>query len=153
VKRLLVVAHVPSENTTRLRDAVVEGARSPEIAGVETRALTPFEAGPDDVLAADGVILGTTENLGYMSGALKDFFDRTYYGVIEKSEGLPYCLYIRAGQDGTGTKRGVETIVTGLRWRAVQEPLICRGAWQDSFVDDCRTLGMAMAAGLEAGIF
>jgi multimeric flavodoxin WrbA len=153
VKRLLVVAHVPSDNTARLRDAVVEGARSPEIAGVETRALTPFEAGPDDVLAADGVILGTTENLGYMSGALKDFFDRSYYGVIEKTEGLPYCLYIRAGHDGTGTRRGVETIVTGLRWRAVQEPLVCRGEWQERFVDDCRDLGMAMAAGLEAGIF
>ena len=153
MKRLLVVAHVPSDNTARLRDAVVEGARAPEIAGVETRALTPFEAGPEDVLAADGVILGTTENLGYMSGALKDFFDRSYYGVIEKTEGLPYCLYIRAGHDGTGTRRGVETIVTGLRWRAVQEPLVCRGEWQERFVDDCRDLGMAMAAGLEAGIF
>jgi hypothetical protein len=153
MKRLLVVAHVPSENTIRLRDAVVEGARAPDVEGVETRALTPFEAGPSDVLAADGVILGTTENLGYMSGALKDFFDRTYYGVIEKTEGLPYCLYIRAGHDGTGTRRGVETIVTGLRWRQVQEPLICRGKWQESFVEDCRELGMAMAAGLEAGIF
>lgn len=153
MKRLLIVAHVPSENTTRLRDAVVEGARAPEIEGVEARALTPFEAGPDDILAADGIILGTTENLGYMSGALKDFFDRTYYPVLEKTEGLPYCLYIRAGHDGTGTRRGVETIVTGLRWRQVQEPLICRGEWQESFVDDCRELGMAMAAGLEAGIF
>lgn len=153
MKRLLVVAHVPSENTARLRDAVVEGARSADIAGVETCCLTPFEAGPGDVLAADGIILGTTENLGYMSGALKDFFDRSYYGVIEKTEGLPYCLYIRAGHDGTGTRRGVETIVTGLRWRAVQEPLICRGDWQDRFIGDCRTLGMAMAAGLEAGIF
>jgi multimeric flavodoxin WrbA len=105
------------------------------------------------VLAADGVILGTTENLGYMSGALKDFFDRSYYGVIDRTEGLPYCLYIRAGHDGTGTRRGVETIVTGLRWRAVQEPLVCRGEWQESFLADCRGLGMAMAAGLEAGIF
>ena len=153
MKRLLIVAHVPSQNTTRLRDAAVEGASAPEIEAVEVRALTPFEAGPDDILAADGVILGTTENLGYMSGALKDFFDRSYYAVLEKTEGLPYCLYIRAGHDGTGTKRGVETIVTGLRWRAVQAPLICRGPWQDSFVGDCRELGMAMAAGLEAGIF
>jgi multimeric flavodoxin WrbA len=144
---------VPTENTTRLRDAVIEGAGSPDIACVETRALTPFEAGPEEVLAADGIILGTTENLGYMSGALKDFFDRTYYGVIDRTEGLPYALYIRAGHDGTGTRRGVETIVTGLRWRAVQQPLVCRGDWQESFVDDCRELGMAMAAGLEAGIF
>lgn len=153
MKRLLVVAHVPSENTTRLRDAVVEGARSAEIEGVETRALTPFEAGPADVLEADGLILGTTENLGSMSGALKDFFDRSYYGVIDRTEGLPYGLYIRAGHDGTGTRRGVETIVTGLRWRAVQEPLVCRGQWDERFVEDCRALGMAMAAGLEAGIF
>ncbi|MGD1878399.1 MAG: flavodoxin family protein [Kiloniellaceae bacterium] len=152
-KRLLIVAHVPSENTRRLRDAALQGARAPDIEGVETVALTPFEAGPEDLLAADGLILGTTENLGYMSGALKDFFDRSYYPVLEKTQGLPYCLYIRAGHDGTGTRRGVETIVTGLRWRAVQEPLICRGDWQDSFVDDCRELGMAMAAGLEAGIF
>lgn len=152
-KRLLVVAHIPSENTRRLRDAVLEGAESPEIEGVETRALTPFEAGPEDLLAADGVILGTTENLGYMSGALKDFFDRSYYPVLERTEALPYCLYIRAGHDGTGTRRAVESIATGLKWRPVQEPLICRGAWQERFVDDCRDLGMAMAAGLEAGIF
>jgi hypothetical protein len=152
-KRLLVVAHVPSDNTLRLRDAVVAGARSDDIEGVETVALTPFEAGPEDVLGADGVILGTTENLGYMSGALKDFFDRTYYGVIDDTEALPYALYIRAGHDGTGTKRAVESITTGLKWRAVQEPLICRGEWQERFVDDCRELGMAMAAGLEAGIF
>ena len=152
-KRLLVVAHVPSENTRRLRDAVVAGARSEEIDGVDVIALTPFEAGPAEVLAADGIVLGTTENLGYMSGALKDFFDRTYYGVIERTEALPYALYIRAGHDGTGTRRAVESIATGLRWRQVQAPLICRGDWQDSFVDDCRDLGLAMAAGLEAGIF
>ncbi len=152
-KRLLVVAHVPSDNTLRLRDAVVAGARSDEVEGVETVALTPFEAGPADVLAADGIILGTTENLGYMSGALKDFFDRTYYGVIEQTGALPYALYIRAGHDGTGTRRAVESIATGLKWRQVQAPLVCRGAWQESFVEDCRNLGLAMAAGLEAGIF
>ncbi len=152
-KQLLIVAHIPSENTRRLREAVLEGALAPEIVGVESRALSPFEAGPEDLLAADGVILGTTENLGYMSGALKDFFDRSYYPVLEKTEALPYCLYIRAGHDGTGTRRAVESIATGLKWRAVQPPLVCRGAWQESFVDDCRELGMAMAAGLEAGIF
>ena len=152
-KRLLIVAHVPSPNTRRLRDAVVEGARADETQSLEVVALSPFDAGPDDVLAAGAVILGTTENLGYMSGALKDFFDRTYYPVLEKTQGLPYCLYIRAGHDGTGTRRGVETIVTGLRWRAVQEPLICRGDWQEEFVEQCRELGAAMAAGLDMGIF
>lgn len=153
MKQLLIVAHVPSDNTRALRDAVVRGARHEDIAGVEVRALTPFEAGPDDVRRADAIVLGTTENLGYMSGALKDFFDRTYYAVLEEKQGLPFALYIRAGHDGTGTRRGVETIVTGLRWRAVQEPLVCRGDWSDEFVAQCEELGLAMAAGLEAGVF
>jgi len=153
MKRLLVVAHVPSPNTTRLRDAVLAGARNPDIDGVEIIAKTPFEAGPGDVLAADAVILGTTENLGYMSGAMKDFFDRTYYPVLEIAQGKPYALYIRAGLDGTGTRRSVETIITGLRWRAVQGPLICRGDWDEAFVAQCEELGMAMAAGLEAEVF
>ena len=152
-KRLLIIAHAPSHNTARLLDAVVDGARSDETLTIDVAALTPFDAGPEDVLAANAVILGTTENLGYMSGALKDFFDRSYYPCLEETQGLPYCLYVRAGHDGTGTRRGVETIVTGLRWRAVQEPLICRGAWQETFVGQCSELGAAMAAGLDAGIF
>ncbi len=152
-KHLLVVAHAPSENTRKLRDAVLRGAWAEEIEGVETKWIAPLEAGPEDVLAADGLILGTTENLGYMSGALKDFFDRCYYPCLEKTQGLPYALYIRAGKDGTGTRRAVESIATGLRWRPVQEPMICRGEWQESFVEQCEELGMAMAAGLEAGVF
>jgi hypothetical protein len=152
-KRLLVVAHAPSDNTRRLCDAVVAGARSPDIEGVAVSLLTPFEAAPEDVLATDAIILGTTENLGYMSGALKDFFDRIYYPCLEETQGLPYGLYIRAGHDGTGTRRGVETIVTGLRWRAVREPLICRGDFSPDFVGQCEAFGMLMAAGLEAGVF
>lgn len=151
-KQLLIVAHAPSENTTRLRDAVVRGAQEGS-ESVMVAALTPFETKPADVKAADAVLLGTTENLGYMSGALKDFFDRCYYPCLEETQGKPYALYIRAGHDGTGTRRGVETIVTGLRWRAVSEPVLCRGPWQESFVDDCHELGMLMAAGLDAGVF
>lgn len=153
MKQLLIVAHVPSENTRALRDAVLRGAQHPDVEGVAVRALTPFEAGPDDVRAADAIILGTTENLGYMSGALKDFFDRTYYPLLEEKQGLPYALYIRAGHDGTGTRRGVETIITGLRWKEVQPPLICRGAYAPEFITQCEELGLAMAAGLEAGVF
>jgi len=153
VKRLLIVAHAPSPNTQKLRDAVLAGARNPEIDGVEVTAMTPFEAGPDAVRAAQAVILGTTENLGYMSGALKDFFDRTYYAVLEETQGLPYALWIRAGHDGTGTRRAVESIATGLRWKAVQAPLICRGPFDEGFVGQCEELGTLVAAGLEAGIF
>jgi hypothetical protein len=152
-KRLLIVAHAPSPNTQRLRDAALAGARSPEIEDVETQALSPFETKPEHVLAAQAVILGTPENLGYMSGALKDFFDRCYYPLLEKTEGLPYALFVRAGSDGTGTRRAVESIATGLRWRSVHEALICRGPWREEFVDEARELGMLVAAGLDAGIF
>ncbi len=152
-KKLLIIAHAPSPNTQRLRDAIVEGAGQAEAEGVEIIAKSPFDTEPEDVLSAQAVILGTTENLGYMSGALKDFFDRCYYPCLEKTQGLPYALYIRAGHDGTGTRRGVETITTGLRWRAVQEPLVCRGEFDEAFVADCRELGMAIAAGLDAGVF
>jgi len=152
-KRLLVIAHAPSVNTRSLLDAVLLGAGSPEFSGVDVVHIPPLEAGPDDVLAAHALVLGTTENLGYMSGALKDFFDRIYYPCLEETQGLPYALYIRAGQDGTGTRRAVESITTGLRWRPVQEPLILRGKFQEGFIDQCKELGMLMAAGIEAGVF
>lgn len=152
-KRLLIVGHVPSPNTQRLRDAVLQGAEHPDVSGVDVECMSPFDAEPADVMAAQAIILGTTENLGYMSGALKDFFDRIYYPCLEEKQGLPYALYIRAGMDGTGTRKGVETIVTGLRWRAVQEPLLCRGDWDDAFVGKCEELGTLVSAGLEAGVF
>ncbi len=151
-KHLLIVAHAPSDNTRRLRDAVARGAANPEISGVDLRVLAPFDAGPDDVLRADAIILGTTENLGYMSGALKDFFDRIYYPCLERTQGKPYALFIRAGHDGTGTRRAIETIVTGLRWRAARAPLLCRGEFQERFVGECEELGAVMAASLESGV-
>jgi multimeric flavodoxin WrbA len=152
-KTLLIVSHAPSPNTRSLLEAVVEGTAGAETENVNVVVLSPFDAGADDVMAASALIVGTTENLGYMSGALKDFFDRIYYPCLEKTQGLPYALYIRAGHDGTGTRRAVESIVSGLRWRAVQEPLICRGDYQAAFADQCRDLGMAIAAGLDAGVF
>lgn len=151
-RKLLIVAHAPSPNTRRLRDAVVEGASHPDIESVEVRVLAPMDAGPGDVLWCDAILLGTTENLGYMSGALKDFFDRSYYPCLEETQGLPFTFYIRAGHDGTGTHRAIESITTGLRWRQVQEPLLCRGEFREEFVDQCRELGMTMAASLDAGL-
>ncbi|WP_426416747.1 flavodoxin family protein [Aestuariirhabdus sp. LZHN29] len=150
-KQLLIVAHTPSPNTLSLAQAVRIGAES-EAPSVRVTLIPPLQATCEDVLAADAIILGTTENLGYMSGALKDFFDRIYYPCLELKQGLPYALYIRAGHDGTGTRRAVETITTGLRWRAVQEPLVCRGEFDPQFLEQCRELGMAMAVGLDTGI-
>ena len=80
-------------------------------------------------------------------------FDRCYYPCLEKKQGLPCALYVRAGHDGTGTCRAVETICTGLRWQWIQPPLVCKGEWQDDFLQQCETLGMTMAAGLEMGIY
>lgn len=152
-KRLLVIAHAPSPNTRRLVDAVLRGSRHEDIENVTTHHIPPLEASAEDVETADALILGTTENLGYMSGALKDFFDRIYYPCLETKQGLPYALYVRAGEDGTGTRRAVDTIVTGLRWRQIHEPLICRGEFQECFVERCEELGTYVAAGLDAGIF
>lgn len=152
MKRLLIVAHAPSPNTLRLRDAVERGARHEDIEAVEVVVKAPLDAGPEDVLGCDAIILGTTENLGYMSGALKDFFDRSYYPCLEETQGLPFACYIRAGQDGTGTKRAIQSITTGLRWKLVQDPLICRGEYRDEFEELCRELGLYVAASLDAGL-
>lgn len=152
MKQLLLVAHAPSPNTQHMVDAVLRGARHPDIDGIAVRYLKPLDTQPDDLIAADAIIIGTTENLGYMAGLVKDVFDRCYYPCLEKTQAKPFTFYIRAGHDGTGTRRALESITTGLRWRCVQEPLLCRGEWRDSFLDDCKQLGMTMAASLEAGI-
>ncbi len=152
MKRLLIVAHAPSPNTLRLRESVEKGARNRDIEAVEVVVKAPLEAGPEDVLPCDAIILGTTENLGYMSGALKDFFDRSYYPCLEKTQGLPFTFYIRAGHDGTGTRRAIDSITTGLRWKLIQEPLLCRGDYQPEFADQCEELGLFVAASLDAGI-
>lgn len=151
-KQLHIIAHAPSPNTLALKDAVLRGARKVGSA-VDVIWTAPLEAGPQQILAADAVILGTTENLGYMAGALKDFFDRTYYAVLEEKQGLPFATYIRAGLDGTGTRRAIGTITTGLKWKPVQDPMTFKGEWHPRFLTQAEELGEAMAYGLEAGIF
>jgi len=152
LKRLLIVANTPSENTAALANATLAGCNHPDIESVEAIHIPPLDATADDVLKADGIILGTTENFGYMSGALKDFFDRVYYPVLELKQGTPYALYVRAGLDGTGTIAAVERIVTGLRWRAICDPVLLHGEYKNDFTEQCESLGMLMAASLDTGI-
>ena len=153
MKKLLIVSHMPSANTRALTRAVVEGASNGDINGVDVRLTQALETGQAEVLGADAIILGTTENFGYMSGGMKDFFDRIYYPCLEKTISLPFAMFIRAGNDGLGARSSIERIVKGLGWKQVQEPLICSGGWQDSFTKQCEELGMTVAAGLDAGIF
>ncbi len=151
-KTLLIVAHAPSPNTEKLAQAAHKGANHPDI-DIKVILKSPQETQPEDVLAADALLLGTTENLSYMAGLTKDFFDRCYYPVLEKKQGMPFALYIRAGHDGTGTKRAVQTIITGLRWNYVQETLMLRGEWQEGFTEQVEELAMTLAVGVEASIF
>jgi len=153
VKELLIVANTPSSNTQTLADAVLVGAQHPEVSGVTARLLDASDANADHVLQCDAIIVGTTENFGYMSGLIKDFFERIYYPVLEQKQGLPYSLYVRAGLDGTGTQIGVEKIIAGLGWKKSRENLLLHGDYSSEFVPRCEDLGTHMAAGLEAGIF
>ncbi|THF66139.1 flavodoxin [Pseudothauera nasutitermitis] len=150
-RRLLLVYHTQSGNTGRLAKGVAEGAR--RVAEVDTAVLRAFDAGVDDLLACDGLLLGTPENFGYMSGALKDFFDRTYYPCENRLTGLPYALFVSAGNDGRGAVREVGRIATGYGWKAAAEPLIVRGQPAEDDLRRCRELGEAMATGLALGIF
>lgn len=152
-RTLLIVAHAPSPNTQRLLEALAAGAAHPDLDGVTVVRKAAFDATPDDIRACDAILLFTPENLGYMSGALKDFFDRCYYPVLEEKQGLPCRVVIRAGHDGTGTRRALDTILTGLRWKQVGEPLVLRGEWREEFVAQAEEAGMELAAGLDAGIF
>lgn len=152
-KNLLIVSHAPSDNTRALTEAVARGARDPEIDGVDVKVVAPLQSGVDDVLWASAIILGTTANFGYMSGALKDFFDRIYYPCLEQTERLPYALWVRADNDPTGAQNSVERIVSGLSWRQVQPVVLCVGPLTAEHTEACEELGMALAAGLEAGIY
>lgn len=153
MKKLLIVANMPSENTKILAHSVKKGAQHPDIENISVTLNHPLEATSASVLEADGIIIGSTENFGAMSGLIKDFFERIYYPCLELKQGLPYALYIRAGNDGTGTRLGIEKIILGLRWRSIHECVLLKGDFQTEFVDQCEELGMHMAAGLDANVF
>jgi len=153
LKHLLIVYHSQSGHTEAMAEAVLRGACSEQVDGVETRMLRAADAGPEDLLWADALILGTPENFGYMSGAMKDFLDRTYYPCEGKVESLPYAIFISADNDGSGALSSIQRIAMGYPLRAVQEPIIARGETTDGVLAACEELGMAMAAGLEMRVF
>lgn len=150
-KRLLIVHHTQSGNTGRLAEAVLRGAQRVE--ECEAQLKRAFDAGTDDLLACDGLLLGTPENFGYMSGALKDFFDRTYYPCEGRLTGLPYAVFVSAGNDGTGAVREIDRIARGYGWKTVAEPLIVRKGVSTADLLQAEALGEAMAAGLAMGVF
>lgn len=135
-----------------MAQSVLAGARHQDIV-VDLRFKLCREAGVDDLLWCDGIILGTPENFGYMSGGMKDFFDRTYYPAEGKVEGLPYAVFISAGNDGQGALRSIERIVKGFPFKQVHEPVIGKGELDEAKLRECEELGMFMAAGVEAGLF
>jgi NAD(P)H-dependent FMN reductase len=148
VPRLLLVHHTTSPSLHSLYEAVVTGATDPAIAGVEMVSRPALAATVPDVLEADGYLLGTPANLGYMSGALKHFFDQIYYPCLETTIGRPYACYLHGNNDTGGALRAIETIVRGLRWREVQRPVSVLGEPARADLDACRELGAAVAAGL-----
>ncbi len=163
-KTLLIVWHSMTGGARQMAEAAAEGAHGAE-PGTAVRLLRAAAAGPEDVLAAEGYLFATPENLAAMAGMMKDFFDRCYYPALGRIEGRPYAAMVCAGSDGTNAARQVARIATGWRLRAVAEPVIlCTRAQTPEAIlapktippEDlarCRDLGAAMAAGLAMGVF
>jgi NAD(P)H-dependent FMN reductase len=152
VPTLLIVHHTPSPATHALFEAVRAGATNPHISGVDVEVRPALTAAVVDVLNADGYLLGTPANLGYISGALKYFFDQIYYPCLTTTVGRPFGLYVHGNNDTAGAVRAVETITTGLRWRAAQRPVSVVGEPQQHDLDACWELGAALSALLSEGL-
>jgi multimeric flavodoxin WrbA len=151
MKTLLIVYHTQTGNTEQLAQAACRGAcQTPE---VHIRLLRAFDATLQDLLACHAVLFGTPENFGYMSGAIKDFFDRTFYPAQDYDLNLPYALFISAGNDGSGAVRHIDRILIGYPMRKVAEAVICQGKVTQEHLTQCEELGLTLAAGLALGIF
>src|SRR5690348_7696375 len=146
MRRLLLVHHTPSPAMQAMFESVLAGARTDDIEGVEVVVVPALTAGAHDVLQADGYLLGTPANIGYMSGALKHFFDGIYYPCLEATVRRPYGLYVHGGTDVTGAVRAVQAITTGLRWREVRPPVCVTGAPGRQDLQACWELGALLAA-------
>jgi multimeric flavodoxin WrbA len=163
MKTLLIVWHSRTGGARRMAEAAAAAAaREPQ---TRTRLVPAEAATPQDLLAADGYLFVAPENLAALSGAMKEFFDRTYYPVLDRIQGRPYAVMICAGSDGTNAARQVARIATGWRLRAVAEPLVvCTHAQTPEAIlaekhltaealAPCAELGEALAAGLALGVF
>jgi multimeric flavodoxin WrbA len=148
VARLLIVHHTPSPNMQAMFEAVVAGATTEEIAGVEVIRRPALTATPQDALEADGYILGTPANLGMMSGALKVFFDLAYYPCLDATRGRPYGLYIHGNNDTTGAIKGIESITIGLGWQKTTATVSATGEPTKADLKSCWELGATVAASL-----
>jgi multimeric flavodoxin WrbA len=153
MKRLLLIygGH-PGGRTARMSDAVRAGIAD-FAAEVELRDKPALEADAEDLLWAEGLLIGTPEHFGYMSGAVKDFMDRTFYPVEGRVEALPYALYVSAGNDGTGAVSAVERIAVGYRFKRIADAVVVIGDPGSAALERCRELGQLMAAGLASDIF
>lgn len=152
MKHLLIVYSTQSGRTRRLAEAACAGAA--ELADeVETRLRCAFDAGEADLLWADGLLVGSPENFGYLSGAVKDFLDRTYYPLEGKTIGLPYAMFVSAGNDGSGAVRALERIANGYQWKRVAEPLIHIGEPDEDAIARAHELGQTLAAGIAFGMY
>jgi multimeric flavodoxin WrbA len=147
-KRLLIIHHTPSPHTHEMFEAVVSGATDPEIEGVDVVRRPALTVSATDVLEADGYLLGTPANLGYMSGALKHFFDQIYYPCLDATRGRPFGYYVHGGNDVTGAVRAVETVTTGLGWRRAADAVTVTGEPAKADLQACWELGATVAAGL-----
>jgi multimeric flavodoxin WrbA len=146
--RLLIVHHTTSPALQAMLEAVGAGARDPELEGIDVAVAPALAATASDVLAADGFLLGTPANIGYMSGALKHFFDQIYYPCLQAKTGAPYGLYVHGGSDTTGAVRAVTAIAKGLGWAQAFSPVEVTGPVGKDVEQRCYELGATVAANL-----
>ena len=149
--QILVVYHSQGGHTRQMAQAVTDGARS--IEGVTVTMKRAAEAVLEDLLSCDGLVIGSPEYFGYMAGAIKDLFDRTYQKLENRTARLPFVLFVSAGNDGIGARTNIERIIRGFRWRKVAEPIIVKGRISASDVSKLEELGQTLAAGLKLGIY
>ncbi|GAA2338848.1 flavodoxin family protein [Saccharopolyspora halophila] len=146
--KLLIVHHTPSPGMQAMFEQVVSGASTDEIEGVEVVRRAALNATASDVLEADGYLLGTPANLGYISGALKHFFDTVYYPCLDSTTGRPFGAFVHGNEGVEGALRAISTITTGLSWKQAAEPVAVLGAPERADLEKCWELGATVAAGL-----